>query len=153
MSGGNPYNGFSWADRLRKFQEMNRRLASRELEQPSGPCALCGDPDSPVEYHDEDYSIPYRWEPPAVYVLCHHCHVHKLHTRFLRPTRWLAFLAHVRRGGYARDLKDPLIKKEFEAYCKTIENGQRCALRSLRPYVAKQGQEWFADLRLDNAVR
>jgi hypothetical protein len=149
MAVGNSYNGYSFKERFAKHKELLRRLASGEQPPASGPCALCGDPEVEVEYHDEDYSFPYRWSEPAVYVLCRHCHRHKLHMKFARPVQWQAYLAHVRRGGYARDLKDPLIKKEFEACCKAIEKGQTYVLGKLRPYTRKIGEEWFAGLRLD----
>lgn len=150
MSEGNPYNGYTPKERNDKFKEMMRRIANGELPPASGPCALCGDPEVEVEYHDEDYSLPYRWVEPAVYVLCRHCHRQKLHLRFAYPFVWQAYLAHVRRGGYARDLDDPSIKKEFVACCKAIKNGQAFALRKLRPYMRSIGEEWFGRLRLDS---
>jgi hypothetical protein len=130
---------------------MTDRIASGELPSAVGPCALCGDhdPKTVFEYHDEDYSIPYLWTEPATYVLCRNYHVYRLHQRFARPVAWLAFLAHVRRGGYARDLKDPKIKSEVDACCKAIRTGQTFELQSLRPYSGTVGQEWFTRLRLD----
>src|SRR5689334_17545615 len=109
---GSYYNGYSWKERYAKFQELKERIAQGKTPPPTGPCDLCGDPDVPVEYHDEDYSKEYLWEPRALYVLCQHCHRHKLHRRFNRPFAWEAFLAHVRRGGYASELQDPKVKKE-----------------------------------------
>lgn len=148
---GNPYNGYSWKEREDKFKVMKDRIASGELAAAAGPCALCGDPEptTEFEYHDEDYSAPYKWTEPAAYVLCHDCHIYRLHQRFARPTAWQAFLAHVRRGGYASDLKDPEIKSEVEACAKALKNGQTLELRSLRPYKPKPGKEWFARLSLD----
>ena len=143
------YNGYSPDERNDKFREMKKRIASGELSAPSRPCALCGDPDSDVEYHDEDYGIPYRWSEPSTYVLCRHCHRQKLHLRFARPVIWQAFLAHVRRGGYARDLKAPHIKKEFVYCCKVIVHGQPFSLHQLRPYNQSSGEEWFSRLSLN----
>jgi hypothetical protein len=62
-----PYNGYSGAERLGKFEAMKRLIASGELPAPSGPCELCGDPEPPsgVEYHDEDYGAPPIWGKPA----------------------------------------------------------------------------------------
>ncbi len=151
MSEGNPYNGYTWAERQKKFDVAKLGSKSGVPKEPEGPCSLCGDPDVEVEYHDEDYSLPYIWDVPAAYVVCHHCHVHKIHTRFIRPTAWQAFLAHVRRGGYARDLKDPAIKKEFDACNEAIKKGQTFELVALRPYTQTIGQEWFARLNLDPA--
>lgn len=150
------YNGYSWKERYYvNYKEMERLIASGELQPASGPCAICGDKEVEVEYHGEDYSIPYIWVEPATYVLCHYCHVYKLHQRFARPIAWQAFLAHVRRGGYARDLtkeaKDPNIKKEVDAYRAAIKRGETPALRQLRPYTKTIGKEWFAHLRMDEA--
>lgn len=55
------YNGYDWNERNAKLREMNRRIANGEQPRAVGPCALCGDPHVPVEYHDEDYSLPYLW--------------------------------------------------------------------------------------------
>src|SRR3982751_6604015 len=95
------YNGYDWNERYAKLRALNRRIRAGDSRAPTGPCQLCNDPEVAVEYHDEDYSQPYLWEPPALYALCRHCHRHKLHKRFSRPYAWRAFLVHVRRGGYA----------------------------------------------------
>lgn len=123
-------------------------LARGDIAPANGPCQLCGDPDVPVEYHDEDYSKPYLWAPPAMYALCRHCHRDKLHKRFSRPTAWTAFIAHVRRGGYARDMKDAEIKRELAAYQAAHERGESLALRPLRPHAQVADEEWFAKLRM-----
>jgi len=149
------YNGYCWKERYNgKYKEMQRLIASGELPQAKGPCAICGDTDTKAgfEYHDEDYSKPYSWVEPAIYALCHHCHIYKLHQRFARPFAWQAHIAHVRRGGYARELKDPNIKKEVDAYRAAIKRGETPpALRQLRPYTKTIRKEWFADLRMDKA--
>src|ERR1700730_6069375 len=103
---------------MAKFREMERRLTSGELASPKGPCQLCGDPGGPAssvsfEYHDEDYSCPYSWAAPASYVLCRDCHIYRLHQRFAHPKSWTTFLAHVRRGCYAREMKEPAVKREL----------------------------------------
>ena len=148
---GNPYNGYSWKSREDKFKAMKERIATGALAPAAGPCALCGDPDPKLEfeYHDEDYSLPYKWTEPAAYVICRDCHIYRLHQRFARPIAWQAFLAHVRRGGYASDLKDPKIKSEVDACNKAFKNGQAFELRKLRHYSKNIGKEWFARLRLD----
>src|SRR5689334_10537327 len=110
------YNGYDWNERNAKLKELKERLLRGEQAPPQGPCELCGDPEVPVEYHDEDYSLPYRWTRPALYCLCRTCHRDKLHKRFARQSAWKAFLAHVRRGGYARDLNDEEVKKEVDTY-------------------------------------
>ena len=144
------YNGFCWRERNRKLDHYKRKLKRREVAEPSGCCAICGDPDAELEYHDEDCSEPYIWTEPAAYGLCRHCHVHKLHKRFVSPSRWFAFLAHVRRGGYTRDLRDDSnVKKEVQDYQRAIECGAPFPLRPLRPYTRTVGEEWFARLTMD----
>jgi hypothetical protein len=145
------YNGFSPKERDDKYKVMCNLMAKGELPTASGPCALCGDPEVPVEYHDEDYGEPFLWNEPAVFVLCHHCHVHKIHTRFQHPAVWNAFIAHVRRGGYAREWNEPSIKEEIAAYRAAIEHkhGEVLPLGELRPYKRIVGTEWFANLRMD----
>jgi hypothetical protein len=55
----------------------------------------------------------------------------------------------VRRGGYASDLQDPLIKREFAAYRASVARGESVTLQQLRPYTKIPGTEWFANLRMD----
>lgn len=144
------YNGYGWAERYAKLRELNRLVAKNEVPAASGPCQLCGDPEVPVEYHDEDYSKPYLWGPPALFALCRHCHRTKLHKRFAQPSAWKAFLDHVRRGGYARDLKVPSIKSEVAKAQRAYElDEQPPTLAPLRTYSAEAGAEWFAALTLD----
>jgi hypothetical protein len=144
------YNGYSPEERNEKFKVLKRLLKTGAVGAALGPCALCGDPEVPVEYHSEDYAAPFLWNPPAMYALCRNCHRDKLHKRFWNLSSWDAFLAHVRRGGYARELvKDPTIKAEVRAYRAAIERGQHGSLRPLRRYAATVGQEWFANLRMD----
>jgi hypothetical protein len=138
-------------ERKDNFKELKRRVATHEIDEASGPCALCGDPDVPVEYHNEDYGIaPFIGVEPALFSLCRNCHSDKLHKRFWRHSAWRAFVAHIRRGGYARDLKDQIVKKELEAFRVANERGEFPTLRELRPYKGTPGLEWFANLRMDS---
>lgn len=145
------YNGYSPQERTRHLKASKRLIAEGELAPATGPCDICRDPDAQVEYHSEDYARPFRWSPPATYVLCLHCHRDKLHKRFQRPELWAAFLAHVRRGGYARDLNNPTVRLEFEYYRWAVKQGKRAVLHQLRPYTKTSGKEWFAHLRMDLA--
>jgi hypothetical protein len=144
------YNGYGWAERNAKLRALKRLLATGELPLAQGPCQLCGDPEVPVEYHDEDYSQPYLWGPPALFALCRNCHRDKLHKRFARPHGWLAFVAHVRRGGYARDLAEPELRREVAALAKALSIGKPpFGLSCRRAYASTVGQEWFANLSCD----
>jgi hypothetical protein len=140
------YNGFSAAERAANGAALRREIASGSVPAATGPCALCGDPRARVEYHSEDYSKPYRWTPPAAYPLCLACHRNKLHKRFAQPEVWEAFKAHVRRGGYASDLKRADVAQEFRQCVAAIRAGDRFQLKVLRPYSPAPGTEWWAGL-------
>ena len=58
---GSWYNGFSPKERNKKLKISKQLVAKGCLLAAQGPCALCGDPDVPVEYHDEDYGEPFLW--------------------------------------------------------------------------------------------
>jgi len=146
---GNWYNGYSPKERNKKLREFNQRVAKGNQRVPCGPCALCGDPDVDVEYHDEDYGEPFTWDEPATFALCRHCHRYKLHMRFANPEVWQVFIAHVRRGGYASQLKDPCIKEELKAYRAALKKHDKFELRKLSTYTPIVGEEWFAKLRMD----
>ena len=152
MANGSWYNGFSWTERMAKYHAYQGMLAAGILAPPRGPCQLCNDPDVPVEPHDEDYAAPYVWTAPATFALCKACHLGRVHRRFADPVAWDAFLAHVRRGGYARDLRvSPGLNREVSLYREALRRGERASLRSLRSYPAVAGTEWFAALRTDVA--
>lgn len=148
---GNPYNGFSAAERVKKLVEMHRQIASGALAAPHGPCRLCNDPGDAIEvnqfeYHDEDYSRDYSWAEPFAFVVCRLCHS-RIHARFKHPIVWQSFLAHVRRGGYARELQDAAMKREVVAWRRLLGSDTRLPLlRQVRPYAAIPGTEWFSKL-------
>src|SRR3954468_710884 len=79
------------------------------------PCAMCGDPRPPkMQIHAEDYSRPFRWEPPAAYPVCARCHS-RLHFRFKAPERWSGYRQFLRRGRYGREVSSDDLKKLVEA--------------------------------------
>ena len=139
------YNGYSPKERDEKFRELKRLINTGKLKPAKGPCDLCCDPNVDVEYHDEDYGKPYIWTKPALLSLCKHCHRIKLHKRFKNTSNWNIYLAHIRRGGYSKDLKDITIKKEL----KEFELNKINSLKKLRPYKKNIEKEWFANLRMD----
>lgn len=143
------YNGYSPKERDDKYKELMSLISKRELLAAHGPCDLCNDPDVDCEYHDEDYGKPYLWTKPALLCLCRHCHRYKLHKRFNNKINWAVYIAHIRRGGYAKDLKEKEIQKELKSYSKAISNNEKFELKILRPYKHQIGKEWFANLRMD----
>ena len=140
------YNGFSGTERTANGAALRRAIIAGKVAAPSGPCAICGDMAGKFDYHAEDYSKPYSWLPPAAYPMCTGCHRHKLHKRFAKPEMWEAFKAHVRRGGYASDLKVREIAHELEQYAVAQRTGVGFPLRQLRPYPHVIGSEWWAQL-------
>src|SRR6185437_3753328 len=82
------------------------------------------------------------WEPPAEYALCRLCHRDRLHKRFLKPDIWAAHKAHVRRGGYASDVRRPEIVRELDAFRKAWRNGETFELSQLRPRIVPADAWW-----------
>lgn len=135
------YNGYSEAERLTKLKAQHIREDQGLGSHPPGPCAICSDPKARLEAHDEDYSLPYLWEPPAQYAVCHRCHS-RLHSRFRFPQVWEAHKAHVRRGGVASD------DAGFKAVKDAIRNNDLPNLPPPKPTMLT-GDEWWERLSTD----
>lgn len=146
-----PYNGYTEKERRPKGDARARLLRNGTIRERPSDCMLCGDPEATVEGHSEDYSQPYLWEPPALYWLCRHCHRDKLHKRFFNPKLWKAYLAHVRRGGYARELSDATIAREFTQFRVALKEGKPATLRPLRDRPDLAACEWWDHLTIDRA--
>jgi len=151
------YNGFSPYQREKNFAVLKASVADRVIPAAEGPCRLCGD-EHPIldrrtgvgfEYHSEDYSLPLVTTEPALLALCIHCHRAKLHKRFSDPFAWKAFLAHVRRGGFARDLKNAHIAKEVRAAKIVLMRGGTPSLTRLRHHTNAEHFSWFVSLSTD----
>lgn len=145
------YNGYGWTERYAKLKAL-RREPPADLAPPQPPCQLCADPHpKSVEYHDEDYSQPYLWKPPAIFVLCRNCHRAQLHKRFARPHAWRAFLAHVKRGGYARDLvEDRAVRREVKAYAQALAEGRAPSpMEALPGRHPHEAPAWYEALSVD----
>ena len=143
------YNGYSPAERSRRNRELRRQRGSRPRGSVKGPCEICGDPQPPFDTHAEDCSWPYK---PSGRVMCHVCHRRKLHGRFAHPLNWQAYCAHVRRGGYGRDLSNPEVKAELKKYQAALSNGEKP-----RPLEALRGRNkrrdgWWAKLTCDREI-
>ena len=140
------YNGFSGRERTANGAALLKAIRAGLIPLPSGPCSLCDDPGAKVEYHSENYATPYSWTAPAAYVVCMACHRNKLHKRFSDPVKWEAYKEHVRRGGYASDLKQPDVAREFKAHVAARRAGGAVELHQLRPYPHKFGSQWWEKL-------
>jgi hypothetical protein len=104
----NWYNGFSPTERARRGSKKARSTAPTYILQ--APCSMCGDPKPAKMFsHAEDYSTPYKWDPPYSYPLCDPCHK-RLHRRFLAPGRWVSYLAFLRRGYFGREVTGDDVK-------------------------------------------
>ena len=122
--------------------ETRRRTTSGELPSLSGPCALCGETEGKFQYHSEDYSEPWSWDPPATFVTCKSCHS-RLHKRFDDPLGWEAFKAHIRRGGTSTELQDPTHRDEMLAVRDALRRGDPLPdLPVLRPRVIPPDTWW-----------
>ena len=127
----NSYNGYTSQERSKKLAALHRRYPNNTHPYYQPPCHLCGDPSAKVQPHSEDYSEPFRWERPAIYAVCSHCHS-RLHSRFKAPASWLAYKVHLRRGGFGSDLKTPNISRELTSLLRSIEAGHPIALPMVR---------------------
>lgn len=82
---GSLYNGYSWKQREAILRAYQAGEAGPGFSFGGRPCGLCGDPDrAPGEWHSEDYSPPYRFEPPATYV---HPHFEELNDTIILSIR------------------------------------------------------------------
>ena len=143
----NYYNGYSPKQRNKKLAALHRLYPNYSHPYYRPPCHLCGDSTAKVQPHSEDYAEPFLWERPAIYAVCSHCHS-RLHRRFDSPASWLAYKAHLRRGGFGSDLRTPKIAREVSRLAKALESGQPFSLVSLRPSL-HGGPEWWESLTTD----
>jgi hypothetical protein len=142
------YNGYSPRERERAGRAIARARAAGEL-QPVISCMLCGDPAAKLDLHSEDYSKPYCFEPPAAYWVCISCHRNHLHKRFAKPYAWTAFQAHVRRGGYACDLRLSAISREVKAFELALAANRPAPLAVMRSFQLRDS--WWERLSVDPA--
>jgi hypothetical protein len=142
------YNGYTPQQRNKKLIALHRRWPNHSHPYYQPPCHLCGDPTAKVQPHSEDYAEDFRWEHPAMYAVCFHCH-RRLHSRFDAPASWLAYKAHLRRGGYGSDLKTPKTAGELTRLAKALEAGLPFSLSSLPRQAKHSGFEWWELLTTD----
>jgi hypothetical protein len=144
----NFYNGYGPNERNKKLAALHKLYPNRSHRYYQPPCHLCGDTKAAVQPHSEDYAEPFVWDRPAMYAVCSCCHS-RLHGRFKSPASWLAYKAHLRRGGFGADLKDPKLSRELSRLAKGMEKGRPFALSSLPERRQPTGSEWWEFLTTD----
>lgn len=143
------YNGYTPQERNRKLRASYKIFPNRSHPYYKVACHMCGDPDSPVEPHSEDYSEPYLWERPAEYAVCKTCHG-RLHKRFKSPHAWETYKLHLRRGGYGSDLKSPPIARQITNLAKSLQSGSTFLLPQLSPPRQPSSAEaWWESLSIN----
>lgn len=147
MSGAS-YNGYPWKQRAGILRAYHRGDAGPDFTLDGKPCGLCGDPNrAPNEWHSEDYSEPYSFEPPQSYPVCKSCHS-RLHKRFQRPPEeWELFCRHVEAGGYGREFVALYPTAKRAELCARIAGDQMLEVTPIRSQFADL--QWWRDLTLD----
>ena len=125
--------------------------ASRPFE--GAPCAMCGDPDrAPGEWHSEDYSEPFRFQPPESYPVCKACHG-RIHKRFnAEPGEWVLFCTHLDEGAAVWGLVERAARSTTDGHTReALASGSSVTLApSSRPRTP--GARWWRSLTLDPRV-
>jgi hypothetical protein len=145
---GSSYNGYTWKQRDLILKAYHRGDAGPEFTLVGKPCGLCGDPDRPPnEWHSEDYSQPFTFEPPQTYPLCKPCHL-RLHKRFNQPAEeWELFCRHVDAGGYGSEFVQQYPPSKRMALCDKIAAGEPVKVDTIRS--RDDAKPWWRDLTLD----
>ena len=148
MSGA-PYNGYPWKERLGILDEFKRKKREGGFQFESRPCDMCGDTECPPDsWHSEDYSEPYRFDPPATYLVCRVCHL-RIHKRFSEPREnWLLYLAHLRSGGWGREFTKLNSLDQRRTWAHDLSTGRGVAIPMIRQ-KSLTGLEWWEQLTLD----
>jgi hypothetical protein len=148
MSGAH-YNGYSWRQRNEILKAYHRGEAGQEFTLIGKPCGLCGDPNrAPGEWHSEDYSPPYSFEPPQTYPMCKPCHG-RLHKRFNQsPAEWELFIRHIDAGGYGREFTALYSVATRAALVARIGAGEFIEIAIIRERIVVD--RWWHRLTLDS---
>jgi hypothetical protein len=145
-----PYNGYSAQERTAKFVAYKRLVARGSLPEPYPPCQACGDQHAGVGPHSEDYSLPYRWSPPAEYWVCTPCHGW-IHRRFSNPYGWLAFKEHLRMGGHGKDFRAPPADVRHQLLLRFHAHKEPQGIGTYISNEARRPLAWWDVLTLDRA--
>jgi hypothetical protein len=109
---------------------------------------MCGDPErASGEWHSEDYSEPFSFQPPQSYPLCKPCHA-RLHKRFnALPGEWELFCLHLEAGGYGSEFVALRSLSERRALSHRVASGQTVEFPTIR--ARPSGPFWWRSLTLD----
>jgi hypothetical protein len=142
-----PYNGYSWQQRARIIPAY-RKLTGKHAPFEGEACAMCSDPNRPPgEWHSEDYSEPFSFQPPQSFPLCKPCHT-RLHKRFKAPRgEWQLFCHHLEAGGYGAEFVKLHDLAERRALCEQVASGAPIVFARIRP--KGPGPHWWQNLTLD----
>lgn len=89
------YNGFSPERRAQAARWIRREIEAGRIPAPAACCA-CGQSQGTIDYHAEDYSVPFGAHLTST-PLCYRCHM-MLHLRFRSPAGWKAYRDAIRAG-------------------------------------------------------
>jgi hypothetical protein len=145
--GGKSYNGYDWLQRI-KIIAAFRRQTGRQQPFEGAPCAMCGDPDRAAgQWHSEDYSEPFTFQPPESYPLCAVCHG-RIHKRFnAAPGEWELFCLHLESGGYGGEFTRRWTLAERRALARSLADGAAVDLIQIRTRPPEP--HWWRSLTLE----
>ncbi len=145
---GSSYNGYSWRQRNKILLAYHRGEAGPDFTLAGKPCGLCGDPDrAPGEWHSEDYSEPFSFQPPESYPMCRSCHS-RIHKRFNAPDEeWELFCLHLEAGGFGNEFVPLYPKATRRSVIEQMRNGFIPKVDPIRPLDDRL--RWWRSLTLN----
>ena len=115
------------------------------------PCEVCRDPVA-AQWHSEDYSKPYSFQPPATFAICNACHL-RLHKRFNQPQEWNLFVLYLRTsGGYGREFTATHSIAQRREWLSRLASEEPIAMPVVRVRQVT-GKEWWQHLSLDPSTK
>lgn len=110
----NSYNGFTPAERLKAYAWLKEQWRTGKRPEKPKKCDGCGQEESHLEWHSEDYSFPYG-DHIGQYGLCYVCHM-MIHCRFRSPKAWEQYKERINKGQMPRTYTSrnwPMFRAEF----------------------------------------